>query len=355
MLLRVPDYYDKFHCLAGACPHTCCAGWEVVIDPETAAEYCNVSGPLGDRLRRSLTRREGELCFSLEEGRCPFLQPDGLCRVYRELGEEHLSRTCRAHPRFTEEFGALRETSLAASCPAVTELLLGSGAPLTFPQTETEEPAAPWTDEWVPPLLECRERAFELLRDRSRPLRERAAWFLLFCNDAQVLLDESRPEDLTALCADWADVPETLEPELSAGRGIFPHALRVLEGLEHLDGDWNGLLRQAERSHAVRCTESAGERILCYFVFRHFLKAVTDGDLLSRAELAVFCLLVVERLSGVCGLEEALRRCCRELEHSPENLAALQAAFCGDLELGLGNFFSELLGRQADTKGTFTR
>ena len=24
MLTRVPDYYEAFHCLAGACPHTCC-------------------------------------------------------------------------------------------------------------------------------------------------------------------------------------------------------------------------------------------------------------------------------------------------------------------------------------------
>ena len=24
MLTRVPDYYEAFHCLAGACLHTCC-------------------------------------------------------------------------------------------------------------------------------------------------------------------------------------------------------------------------------------------------------------------------------------------------------------------------------------------
>ena len=35
MLVRVPDYFDRFHCLAGACPHSCCVGWEVVVDEET--------------------------------------------------------------------------------------------------------------------------------------------------------------------------------------------------------------------------------------------------------------------------------------------------------------------------------
>ena len=30
MLVRVPDYFDRFQCLAGACPHSCCTQWEVV-------------------------------------------------------------------------------------------------------------------------------------------------------------------------------------------------------------------------------------------------------------------------------------------------------------------------------------
>ena len=38
MLLRVPDYFEQFRCLAGDCPHTCCAKWEVVIDEDTARQ-----------------------------------------------------------------------------------------------------------------------------------------------------------------------------------------------------------------------------------------------------------------------------------------------------------------------------
>ena len=38
MLLRVPDYFEQFRCLAGACPHTCCAKWEVVIDEENITQ-----------------------------------------------------------------------------------------------------------------------------------------------------------------------------------------------------------------------------------------------------------------------------------------------------------------------------
>ena len=35
MRVRVPDYFDGFSCLAGACPHSCCFGWEVVLDVDT--------------------------------------------------------------------------------------------------------------------------------------------------------------------------------------------------------------------------------------------------------------------------------------------------------------------------------
>ena len=51
MLTRVPDYYEAFHCLAGACPHTCCEKWEVVVDEETARRYQETPGSLGERLR----------------------------------------------------------------------------------------------------------------------------------------------------------------------------------------------------------------------------------------------------------------------------------------------------------------
>ena len=51
MLLRVPDYFEQFRCLAGDCPHTCCAKWEVVIDEDTARRYAAEPGPFGERLR----------------------------------------------------------------------------------------------------------------------------------------------------------------------------------------------------------------------------------------------------------------------------------------------------------------
>ena len=57
MVVRVPDYFEEFRCLAGACPHTCCAKWEVVIDEATAQRYEKVPGALGEKLRSALDRK----------------------------------------------------------------------------------------------------------------------------------------------------------------------------------------------------------------------------------------------------------------------------------------------------------
>ena len=66
------------------------------------------------------------------------------------------------------------------------------------------------------------------------------------------------------------------------------------------------------------------------------------GDLLGRAELCVLMVLTARRLAGVCGLPEAVRRLCSEIEHSEENLEALRLAFLRDADLSLAAFLRQL-------------
>jgi len=340
MDLRVPDYYSDFHCLAGACPHSCCIGWEVVIDPETAADYQKQPGPLGKELRGNMREEDGEICFSLEAAdRCPFLDSENLCRIHRLLGPEHTSRVCREHPRFLEDYGTLQELSLCASCPAANRLLLGSKAPLTFQVTCLDEIGEP-ADPWIAPLLTCRERMFAILQDRSRPLQDRLTELLVLADSAQALLDVDGVEELPALCGAW-EMPQLPETGLE---GLFPAGWVLLEGLEILGEDWRELIQQAKTSGiaAQSCSDWILERIAAYFLFRYFLKTVGDGDLLSKVELAVFSAAVLCRLAPLTGMEEALRLWCREIEHCEENLNALQNAFCSEASLSLERFISEM-------------
>lgn len=339
MDLRVPDYYSNFHCLAGACPHSCCIGWEVVIDPETAADYQKQPGPLGEELRRSMREEDGEICFALAAAdRCPFLDSENLCRIHRRLGPEHTSRVCREHPRFLEDYGTLQEISLCASCPAANRLLLGSKASLTFQVTYLDESGEP-ADPWLAPLLTCRERMFAILQNRSHSLQDRLMELLVLADSAQALLDMDAVEELPALCGAW-EMPQL--PDMGS-KGLFPAGWVLLEGLEILGDDWRELIQQAKTSGiaAQPCPDWMLERITAYFLFRYFLKTVGDGDLLSRVELAVFSAAVLRRLAPLTGMEEALRLWCREIEHCEENLDALQNAFCSSADLTLEHFLFE--------------
>jgi len=342
MIFRTPDYWKRFRCWAGDCPRSCCTGWEVVVDKETADYYRGLPGAFGDRLRAALMTQDGEVCFARTERHCPLWNADGLCEVYLQLGEEHTSQVCRTHPRFYEDFGGLREGNLSASCPETAHLLLESQEPLTFPAEG--EATEPWLDPWTPLLAAFQDSCLAVLSDRSRPWRQRAAWLLLMGNNAQALLDDDSAEELEELCLSPADLPADLPEDLRPrGRGLFPGGLELLEDLTILESDWGELLEAGKRGDGARLPDWAMERISCYFLFRYLLRAVRDGDLLSRVELAVFSTLTVERLAPfAASAEEALYRYCREIEHCQENLEAVQNAFCTDGRMGLESFFEEL-------------
>ncbi len=129
-----PDFYDAFTCRAGACAHTCCAGWEIAVDEDTARWYRGMRGVLGDRFRAALEQTDEGWRFRLQgrEERCPFLAPSGLCDVVTALGENALCDICAMHPRFFLEVRGHDLAGVGLSCEAAAALLLGSRAPLTF-------------------------------------------------------------------------------------------------------------------------------------------------------------------------------------------------------------------------------
>lgn len=36
MQITKPTFYKEFSCIAGACPDTCCAGWQIMIDEKAS-------------------------------------------------------------------------------------------------------------------------------------------------------------------------------------------------------------------------------------------------------------------------------------------------------------------------------
>ena len=343
------SYMESFHCVGGACPDTCCRDWEVVLDPETAAYYRTVPGPLGDEIRAAMTELDDEPCFFLRDGLCPMLNDQGLCRIQLELGEEHLSRSCALHPRFAEEYGAVREWCLSLACPEAVRLLLSDPAPLTIAETVTEEPVTACND--LDPrlyfsLVTARKAAFSLAQDRSVPWQLRLGRLLAFGRSFQTALDHHRLGRLDAVTARYA-----------AGRfpPLFPGSnpdaadrlLDQLERLEPINDQWPKILSEArmapvtaEDRHrfgkAIAQWDYVGEHLLFYYLYRYFLKAVNDRRLLPRIQLAAFSVLVLRQMvlariaAGGCGEEDLIdifHRYSREVEHSEDNLNALLSRF----------------------------
>lgn len=126
-----PDDYDAFRCIAGACPQTCCAAWEIVVDPDAQDAYLRLRHPLAEKLRRVMrVDADGDTYFAQTDGRCPFLCADGLCELQRTLGAQSLCRTCRDFPRWEVLLCDRVEQGLSLACPEAARQLLARTAPL---------------------------------------------------------------------------------------------------------------------------------------------------------------------------------------------------------------------------------
>ena len=338
------DYTRGFSCLAGQCPDTCCKDWEILLDDDSIRRYAAMPGVLGEQVRAALITGADGTMFRLEDGHCALLREDGLCPIQCAFGEEALCRTCRTHPRFLEEYGATQELTLALSCPAAALRLLTQEEPLRCVETQTDEPISPndLDPDLYLTLLLARKTAFTLAQNRALPLSERMGLLLLFAARVQRALDATRWDWAEAASMQFADLTLCRRQQLRLRRlmrpeGAFYPGWAVLQNMEHLTARFPALLGRAIRTEPRGDFDerfpAQAENLLVYFLFRYFLKAVNDGQLLPRVECCVFHVLALRYL---CGLEDAADAAalqpvvslyCKEVEHSEDNLLLLQRAF----------------------------
>ena len=327
MKITKPDYFDRFHCLAGSCPDSCCQEWEVQVDGDAAAIYRQLPGALGDDLRRCLRDENEETYMTISDGRCPMWQRDGLCRIQAELGEAALCKTCREFPRLTHDYGDFVDLGLELSCPEAARLILscpGCGY-VTRELPGGEEPE--YDREAMDILLRTREKALSLLEE-NRPVPEIFTLFLLYGYQAQGELDgeEETPFD-----------PETaLETAAQLARAAdFGEILEFLAALELLNPAWGDHLRRGKFTlPGKECLP-----LLRYFAERYWLQAVSDLDLACRVKFMVVSCLVIRAMDG--DFVTNAQRYSKEMENDPENVEALldaaysHRAFTDDKLLGL--------------------
>ncbi len=214
----VPDFYRYFSCKAGNCRHTCCStGWEIDIDDKTAAAYMTMPEPIGTALRQAMVKNEeGIWQFRLQNGSCPFLQPDGLCHLVRALGEDALCDICALHPRFYETIDTLVEPvelgGVGLCCEKSCELLLASQSPLLFTDSLANHPVS------FAELLSYLHIEMTAAQQQYQPIADIAyLQFVLECMEQTEPINDAWTQQLQDLQTQLPAVLQTMETKIQDG------------------------------------------------------------------------------------------------------------------------------------------
>ena len=330
MILRVPEYYDEFSCIASRCKDSCCAGWEIDIDDESYEYYRSVEGPLGDRPRESMfVAEDGGYRFKLKgPKRCAMLNDNNLCDLYTALGEEALCEVCTEYPRFSLVYGQVEQKALSLSCEEVGRILFGRTEPeqlidIELPgdcEDDEEDPQYVAFMEWV------QKEAVAILQNRELSITERTREFLAWCDRVQTIINYSQAKDDLSILEAWKNQDadreireweqKNIEGKEKPARNLsyedFCDRFEIFLDMEELDEEWINTKAEFEQIYhedtyeklllaylnSKDYSELGYEHLLVYFVYRYLMNAVYDYDILSYAKMIVVATLVVRDMDA---------------------------------------------------------
>ena len=369
-----PDFFETFACTADRCPDTCCAGWQIMIDEESLDRYAEVKGTFGKRLRNSIDWEEG--AFYQNNRRCAFLNDQNLCDLYIALGGESLCDTCRKYPRHVEEYEGLREWSLSLSCPVAAEMILTQQGFWNFMIVEDDEPDE-LEDEFedfdillFTQLEDARNVVFAALKDDENIVSYGAVGkhmnaALNLAEKMQNSLEEGSFFEIEESIANYH--VNTLEETVKSYQESLDLYHQIYD-LERLRPEWTDVLNELKQTlygageeryvqlkkrfetyikadaERVRLWENTGLQLFTFFVFTYFCGAVYDDWIYSKMALAVHSVEFIRELffcswckNGELDFEEMIKlayRYAREIEHSDQNLNALEELFVENISNG---------------------
>lgn len=288
MKIYFPLYYKNFKCIAEKCHHSCCVGWDISVDDVTLKKY-EAMLDTSDILSNI---RDGEICMR-DDGRCPFLRDDGLCRLICEFGEDYTSEICQRHPRFYHRVGDRVECGIGASCEEACRLILSLNDFSKFFLLDDDCIPANETDF---DSLSYRDDIFSLLCDESLNYREKTN---IIKEKYRIPFDKNVTESLNRALKDIEFLEESHRDLFSLGANDYNYDNHVY----YL-------------------------RFLAYLIFRHVSIATSHDNL--RARLG-FCLMLCSLLESVVArnggsyseIVDFARIISEEIEYSEDNTASL--------------------------------
>lgn len=130
-----PNYFKDFHCIGIECKNTCCQKWNVFftrkdyIDVKNARKSKDLQEICNSHFRR-IKKNAGlpenfyaQLVFN-ENGTCPLLSEDGLCKLQLECGYKALPSICKEFPRIHFQYMSSAEQYISTGCEETVRLLM---------------------------------------------------------------------------------------------------------------------------------------------------------------------------------------------------------------------------------------
>lgn len=266
-----PVFYKDFQCIAGACPDSCCQGWEVDADEKSLEFYKTLSPELEikQRIDRVLDKDEFDnVIFTLApKKRCPFLNDENLCDMHIAIGGEHTPFTCQNFPRFTYDFGGTREMGMSFSCPVASDMMYALFSFDFEEEINDELPSLNDIDAQLYfTLLNGRKEAYSIAKDKTLTIAQRLVKLLDFATNLQNEI------------ADYQEGGEDVS------------FIEVFDNPELINPQWQEKISNPNYKNIEN--SQPNENIIMYFLYKYFLQAVYDNDVLSKVKMAVVGVLV---------------------------------------------------------------
>lgn len=288
MGICVPDYYDRFECIADKCNHSCCVERKIDIDCDTLELYENEKGDFGERLRKNIEMKpEPHFCLG-ENDVCSFLNGDNLCDIIINMGSDFLCEICREHPRFVNVIGEREEMGIGMCCEEAARIIVTYEEKMKLLGGERTGGEAEF--------FALRENIFDILQNREKNIDER-------------ILDLLLEFDISIPKLNWQ---------------------KIYLGLERSDKKWTAkiIALSGERKLFEKNWDLPFEQILIYFIYRHLSGGLYDGRINERIKFAILSFYMIREIFAhseetIEELTEICRMYSCEVEYSKENTERL--------------------------------
>ncbi|MGN0416872.1 flagellin lysine-N-methylase [Anaerostipes faecalis] len=319
MKYRVPDYYKDFSCIGSKCKNNCCIGWEIDIDDKTLKDYYQVEGEFGKRLHDNIIHEDSAYFKMDKKGRCAFLNKNNLCDIFTKLGENHLCQICTDHPRFYNEFADIKEIGIGLSCEVAADLILNQKEPVSF--LETGNNLGNLEEMFI---FYVRNKIFEILQNRKLDMSQRINLMLEFTQKMQNYVNQGK-HSLDLIEINIQDNTQKHWKKASSAES-WEQWKTILLNLEILDDTWKKLLMNTDSQKNIQINDIFYEQLLVYFIYRHFMHAINDKNMIDKVKFAVISCHIIARIIQENDLnnmglikEDIPRLYSKEVEYSDEN------------------------------------